>query len=49
MGRSRKEREPLLAILGRPTLYSPNAAAEMDQAAALQARGKSPERTLVGP
>src|SRR5208282_3993342 len=47
--RSRKERAPLLAILSRPTLSSPNVAAEMDQAAALQARGKSPERTLVGP
>ncbi len=33
----------------RPALSSPNVAAEMDQAAALQARGKSPERTLVGP
>ena len=40
---------PLLAILSRPALSSPNVAAEMDQAAALQARGKSPERTLVGP
>ena len=40
---------PLLAILSRPALSSPNVAAEMDQAAALQVRGKSPERTLVGP
>ena len=47
--RSRNERTPLLAILSRPALSSPNVAAEMDQAAALQARGKSPERTLVGP
>src|SRR5271165_3515578 len=47
--RSRKARTPLLAILSWPALSSPNVAAEMDQAAALQARGKSPERTLVGP
>ena len=47
--RSRKEWAPLLAILSRPALSSANVAAEMDQAAALQARGKSPERTLVGP
>src|SRR5208282_276609 len=44
----RSHRAPLLAILSRPALSSPNVAAEMDQAAALQARGKSPERTLVG-
>jgi hypothetical protein len=47
--RSRKARAPLLAILSPPALSSTNVAAEMVQAAALQARGKSPERTLVGP
>ena len=39
--RSRNKRMPLLAILSRPALSSPNVAAEMDQAAALRARGKS--------